>query len=218
MADHDDRENPILAYVWPDGSVRPIMPGKRPDWGQARWQERQTLTWARDPDDVTGFTWITTYATQPLDLRPEFADTDELASMRGFVSINRAGLFGSGVYMRILMWCETSVVDISNIGGLSGQYYEACMDQPWTANNTAGAREANLMVVSQPTDITANFNEGGRTQTIKGTAYRGAVLLTLEPPGSVIRFWQVFVTLKLNKQSLVFNPNTYAFRLHASVY
>ncbi len=217
MSGLDDRSNPILACVWPDGTIEPLMPGKRPDHGQARWESRGTAQWA---EAETGG-WIWRWHSEILDLRPEFRETDGSGASLGAVPVNRSGMMGAGATMRILLWTHDAV-DLVEIGGLAATYFEAANDQPpahQTNQAVAGLQDASMFAVSQPTDITDMVREGGRTRNVDGLAYRGASLLYFTPPGEGIRFWQVWIELTVNKPARVnFDPGSLGINWQASVY
>lgn len=215
--DFAERNNPLLAFVWPDGSVHPIMPGKRPDYGQSRWESRGQARWNLQAGTTT-FLWR--WQSPILDLRPEYADTDNIASGIATVPINRTAVFGAGTYLRLLVWTHAAV-DIAEVGGLSVSYREMVNDQPpqhMTNQAVAGITEAPLFCVSQATDVTDFILEAGRTANIGGLAYRGAALLYFSPPAEGIRFWQVFLDFTIDKQNAAFNPNTLAMNWQGSAY
>lgn len=215
---YGDRSNPLLAYVWPDGSFEPLMPGRRPDNGQSRYEARGVASWTRV--EATS-QWLWRWQSPIFDLRPEFAPTDNAASGIATVPINRTAVFGSGAWLRVIVWTHSTTVDIANLGGLTVEYWEAVNDQPpqqMTNQAVAGVPDAPLFRVSQPTDVTDFVSEGGQTANVGGQAYRGACLLPFSAPAEGTRFWQVTLEWKVDKDDMRWTPDTLGVNWQASVY
>lgn len=216
-AAYGDRSNPLLAYVWPDGSLHPLMPGKRPDHGQARWESRGQAKWSLQ-EGTTGFLWR--WNSDVLDLRPEYRDTESGSNALASTPVNRSGAYGAGTAMRLIIWSHSGT-NFCDIAGMSANYWEAVNDQPpahMTNQAVPGVLESTMFRVSRPTDVSDLLLEGGQTANVGGQAFRGATMLNWSPPGEGIRFWQVWLEITINKDTIDFNPDAFGINWQASAY
>lgn len=215
MADRAGMDNPILAWAFGDGTIQPVMPGRRPDLPQSHWKDRQNAAWV----NTEGPIWQWRWRSAIFDLRPEYADTDNQGNMAGSIPVNRSAALGVGATLRFILY-SLNGNDPCQQSGLKVAYWECTNDQ--AANHQTGQAgavpESVLFRTSEPTDCRDTVREGGQTVTLDGIVFRGGSLLYFTPPAEGIRYWQLWIQFTFEERELATNPTTLGWAAQASVY